>query len=101
MPLSLADKRIIADIAKYRTICLVHRYLYCVKAEPIISDESYDVFERKLKTLVETNPQLEGLATFASDCPTRNIGSSVAEDYPRRIEQLAESLLETHKKRLK
>lgn len=86
-------KTIIKDIAKYRALCLIHRYLYYVKAEPILSDFDYDMIERKLKRLVAAYPELAGRADYAMDCPVTNVGSSNAEDYPRRIEQIAESLL--------
>lgn len=87
---------IVDEIAKYRTICLIHRYLYYVKDNPLVSDAQYDVFERKLKALVESNPKLARMAAYAGICPLTRPGSSLADDYPRRIEQLAESLLEYH-----
>jgi NAD-dependent DNA ligase len=93
---SKTDKQIISEITKYREICLIHRYLYYVKSESIISDLAYDTFERKLKQLVTDNPTLEYEADNFSYCPTKNVGSDNPEDYPRRVEQLAESLL-THK----
>ena len=55
---SKMDKQIVAEISKFRTICLIHRYLYYVKSDPMISDQEYDVFERKLKALVTQNPGL-------------------------------------------
>jgi len=91
------DRQVISEIARLRTICLIHRYLYYVKSEAIISDQAYDVHERKLKKLVADNPTLEYEADNFSYCPTRIVGSSLADDYPRRIEQLAESLLKYHK----
>lgn len=94
---SKQDKEIIKEISKYRAIALIHRYLYYVKSEPIISDIAYDMFERKLKALVT---QYSGLAFEADNstfCPTKNVGSDNPEDYPRRIEQLAEDLLKTYK----
>ena len=93
---SKLDKQIVAEISKYRTICLIHRYLYYVKSDPLISDQQYDVFERKLKALVTQHPSLAFEAENQAFCPINNVGSDNPEDYPRRIEQLAESLL-THK----
>jgi hypothetical protein len=84
---------IIPAIQKYRTICLIHRYLYYVKDSPIIADLAYDTLERKLKTLVEGFPELAAKAAFGEICPVTHPGSSFPEDYPRRVEQLAESLL--------
>jgi len=94
----VSSKGIIAAITKYRTICLVHRYLYYVKAESIVSDFNYDMMERKLKALISEHPALAHKADHSSFCPTENVGSSSADDYPRSIEQLAESLLAYHKK---
>jgi hypothetical protein len=87
------DKQIIAEITKYRAICLIHRYLYYVKAAPLISDLQYDTYERKLKELVTQNPHLAFEADNFSYCPTEHVGSDNPEDYPRRIEQLAEDIL--------
>jgi len=83
---------VLNDIEKYRTICLVHRFLYYVLDDPLISDAAYDRFERTLKALVEANPQTASRAPLAGICPLSRPGSSIAEDYPRRIEILAESL---------
>jgi NAD-dependent DNA ligase len=91
-------KQIIKEITKYRTLCLIHRYLYYVKSESLISDFQYDTIERKLRALVAQHPALAGKADYALGCPVSNVGSSNADDYPRRIEQLAESLLAYHKK---
>ena len=87
------DKEVISQISKYRTIALIHRYAYYVRCAPLISDAQYDVFERKLKQLVINNPQLAFEADNQAYCPTQSVGSDNPEDYPRRIEQLAESLL--------
>ena len=93
MALTKKDKEIISEITKYRAITLIHRYLYYVKSSPLISDQAYDIFERKLKALVTQHPQLAFEADNQSYCPTNTVGSDNPEDYPRRIEQLAESLL--------
>ena len=92
------DKQIVAEISKYRAICLIHRYCYYVKSSPLISDQQYDIFERKLKALVTQHPQLAFEADNQSYCPTQSVGSDNPDDYPRRIEQLAESLLENNGK---
>lgn len=90
---SKLDKQVISDITKLRAICLIHRYAYYVRCAPLISDAQYDVFERKLKQLVINNPHLAFEADNQAYCPTQSVGSDNPEDYPRRIEQLAESLL--------
>jgi NAD-dependent DNA ligase len=87
------DKQYVAEISKLRTYCLIHRYLYYVKASPLVDDLTYDAHERKLKELVTQYPQLAFEADNQSYCPTNTVGSDNPEDYPRRIEQLAESLL--------
>jgi len=93
MSRSLEDKKIVALISKRRTMCLIHRYLYWVKAEPLVGDQQYDAWERELRELVTARPDLECDAAYSLMCPTRTVGSSNVEDYPRTIEQLAESLL--------
>lgn len=90
---SKMEKQIIAEISKYRTICLIHRYAYYVKSDPMISDQEYDVFERKLKALVTQNPGLAFEADNQTYCPIANVGSDNPDNYPRRVEQLAEDLL--------
>jgi hypothetical protein len=67
--------------------------LYFVKAEPLIGDQQYDEWERELKELVTARPHLECAAAYSLIGPTRTVGTSHAEDYPRTIQQLAESLL--------
>ncbi len=90
---SKLDKQIVAEISKYRTICLIHRYAYYVKSDPLIDDLQYDALERKLKALVTQHPELAFEADNQTYCPVANVGSDNPEDYPRRIEQLAEDLL--------
>ena len=90
---SESDKKIISEITKYRAITLVHRYLYYVKTSPLISDQKYDAFETALRKLVKENPELAFEADNQTYCPVANVGSDNPEDYPRRIEQLAEDLL--------
>jgi len=87
-----AEKEIVKEISKYRAITLIHRYLYYVKASPLISDLAYDMFERKLKKLIEDNPQLAFDADYHMHCPTRCVGSDNLDDYPRKLEQLAEDI---------
>jgi NAD-dependent DNA ligase adenylation domain len=90
------DKQIIAEITKLRAICLIHRYLYYVKAAPLVTDQWYDERERRLRELVTQNPGLAFEADNQGYCPITHVGSDNPDDYPRRIEQLAEDIL-THK----
>lgn len=82
-----------AQIKKRRTQCLVHRYLYYVKNEPIISDYQYDMMERELKALCEKYPEVSMEVENYTFCPSHTVGAEDPENYPRHIEQLAESLL--------
>jgi len=94
--MTIEEKAIVKEITKYRAICLIHRYLYYVKAATLVTDYQYDMMERKLKGLIESHPILALKADYSAHCPTQCPGSSNLEDYPRRLEQLAESLLEYH-----
>jgi len=69
--LSIADK------------CLVHRYLYYVKAEPVISDFEYDVMERQALNHKKTAP----------DHDIREVGSSLESSYTFEIREAADELL--------
>jgi NAD-dependent DNA ligase len=55
------DKQIIAEITKLRAICLIHRYLYYVKAAPLVTDQWYDERERRLRELVTQTHNTCGL----------------------------------------
>lgn len=87
------ETAIVDLISKRRKQCLIHRYLYYVKAAPLISDLVYDLLEGNLKQLIVKHPLLEDKAAYSLMCPTKTVGSDNLEDYPREIEQLAESLL--------
>src|SRR5579872_5689664 len=89
---------IVARIRKLREMCVIHRYLYYVKSEPVISDYQYDMFERELKDLAGKHPDLANLAEIDMPAPERTVGSSNIDDYSRRIEQLAESILAYHQR---
>ncbi len=82
-----------AKICRRRRQCLVHRYLYYVKCEPLIDDFAYDLLERDLRTLVEENAELAASLLYADDCPTKSVGSSNLSGYPREMQCVAESLL--------
>jgi hypothetical protein len=90
-------KDLAQQIKKRRRQCLIHRFLYYVKAEPLISDAQYDVMERELKALVAAHPEIERDVEYTAMCPSRVVGSSNLDDYPREIEQIAESLLAASK----
>lgn len=75
-----------------RRYCLVHRYLYYFQCKPVVSDVDYDLHEKELLRLVEQNEHLASIARYADECPTKNVGSSLLENYPKEIQILAESL---------
>lgn len=61
--------------------CLVHRYLYYVKARPIISDYEYDMLERK------------AVLTAPKDHPIHSSGSDLEDSYPQNIKDIANGFL--------
>ncbi len=97
----MTAQAITAQIVRYRTICLAHRYLYYVKAESIISDVIYDGLERKLRDLIDKYPDIASKSDYNLICPTTTLGSDLADTYPRRIKQMADTLLAAHKKALR
>lgn len=52
---------------------LVHRYLYYVEAQPILSDFSYDQLER------------EARAVLPETSPVHGVGSSLPSSYPESV----------------
>jgi DNA ligase (NAD+) len=63
------------DLNKLEHEILVHRYLYYVEAQPVISDFEYDVLERKAReVLPETSP-------------VQGVGSSLPSSYSETIKQ--------------
>lgn len=53
-----------------------HDYKYYVLAEPIISDEQYDLLVKQLEKLEEENPHL-----ITPDSPTQRIGKDLTKDF--------------------
>jgi NAD-dependent DNA ligase len=86
-------KEIGALIKKRRLQILVARFLYYVRSESLVTDAVYDAWENELKRLVAAHPDIANAQPYASMCPSRTVGSSIQDDYPRAVEQLAESLL--------
>lgn len=65
-------------------LVLAHRYLYYVKATPILSDYDYDMLERRAeKVLPETSP-------------VHDVGSDSPGSYSAEVKALAESLSKRH-----
>lgn len=58
--------------------CLVHRYLYYVENEPIISDMEYDIMEKEARRVAPENH------------PINKPGSSLKSSYSDYIIKLAE-----------
>lgn len=61
--------------------CLVHRYLYYIENEPVISDYKYDIMEK------------EALKTCDENHPLRKPGSSLKSSYSQDIVNKAKDLL--------
>lgn len=89
----MTDAETIELIGRRRRQCLVHRYLYYVKSESLITDSRYDELESELRELVAFYPDLADAAPLADECPSKTVGSSNLWDYPRGIQMVAESLL--------
>lgn len=80
------------QIEKRRAQCLVHRYLYYYKNESLVTDAFYDNLERELRALVSQYPRVAATAKYDEDCPTRAVGSSILDTYPKAIQMLGDSL---------
>lgn len=88
-----------ARIEKLRTMLLAFRYLYYCRDESIINDFEYDARELELKQLVAEHPALDAACDYSAECPSRTVGTSIAEGYPLPVQELAERLLATHEQR--
>jgi hypothetical protein len=62
---------------RYCYLALAHRFLYYVENAPVLQDHEYDLMERYLIHLESTT----GVSHPQS--PTKVVGSSDREDYPR------------------
>lgn len=70
---------------KFNRFCIVaqfYRYCYYVVNDPIVSDAEYDELERFIELLEAKNPEMK--SRFS---PTKTVGSSDPEDYPRYFGQ--------------
>ena len=67
--------------SKLADLCMIHRYLYYVLCEPIISDVEYDLMEKK------------ALLTCAETHPIRKPGSDLKSSYSSEIVRQANELL--------
>lgn len=63
--------------------CLLHRYLYYVENQPIITDMEYDILEKKAKE------------TCDKDHPINKPGSSLPSSYSKDIIKQVKELLKT------
>ena len=54
-----------------------HDYKYYVLADPVISDEKYDLLVKKLEKLESQNPKL-----ITPDSPTQRVGKDLTKDFP-------------------
>lgn len=60
--------------------CLMHRYLYYVLCEPIISDMQYDIMEKKAKETCD--------AEHLINKPGSSLKSSYSEDIIKQAKEL-------------
>jgi hypothetical protein len=93
MDKTTATDEIRTKIWKRRTQCLIHRYLYYVLNQTLVPDQEYDRFERELRSLVANHPEIAAQVENHIFCPSRTVGSSLEENYPRNIGDRAISLL--------
>jgi NAD-dependent DNA ligase len=63
---------------KLETLVMAHRYLYYVLCEPVISDQAYDLLERKARKKCSANS------------PVHGVGSSLESSYTQ--EQINKAL---------
>ncbi|NNG26794.1 MAG: NAD-dependent DNA ligase LigA [Ignavibacteriaceae bacterium] len=54
-----------------------HDYKYYVLADPVISDEKYDLLVKELEKLESQNPKL-----ITPDSPTQRVGKDLTKDFP-------------------
>ena len=85
---------IAAKLFRLRKQCLVHRFLYYVLCSPLIDDPAYDLLERELVAMCQQYPEIAAATPLADDCPTKRVGSSNMEDYPKELQCVAYSLIE-------
>ncbi|MDT3695134.1 MAG: NAD-dependent DNA ligase LigA [Ignavibacterium sp.] len=67
-----AEKR----IEELRNEILKHDYNYYVLAQPVISDEKYDLLVKELEKLESENPQL-----ITEDSPTQRVGRDLTKEF--------------------
>lgn len=68
---------------KAEELVLIHRYLYHVLGEPLITDHAYDVLERKARAICPLSSKVHA------------IGSSLERSYPKEIKAKALNLLKS------
>lgn len=61
--------------------CMVHRYLYYVRSNPVISDYEYDMLEKK------------ALKSAPDNHPLHFAGSDVSSHYSKKIVDVANTLI--------
>lgn len=82
----MTDKNL-SRVTELRNQLRAHRYLYYVKAAPVISDYQYDTLELELKKLIQEYPELD-----LPDCVLHTVGSDREQDYSDEIKRLANEL---------
>jgi hypothetical protein len=88
------DKKAIAElISRRRRQLLVHRFLYYIYSKSLITDATYDKWERELAELVRKYGKTAKTCIYNDICPIKTVGSSDRDSYPINIISTAERLL--------
>lgn len=65
-----------ADVEDLRKVLRFHENRYYVLADPLISDEEYDVIYKKLEKIEKEHPEI-----ITADSPTQRVGSDLNKDF--------------------
>lgn len=76
-------------LRRRRKQCIVARICYYCFDHPMVSDQTYDKWERELKELIKT----EDDELYQEYCPTKCVGSTDKADYPLELLRIAEWLV--------
>ncbi len=72
----MTDENIQQQIAELRAVLEDHNYRYYILAQPIISDQEFDMFLKKLEKLESENPEF-----FDPNSPTQRVGSDLNKEF--------------------
>jgi DNA ligase (NAD+) len=72
----MTDESIQQQIAELRAVLEDHNYRYYILAQPIISDQEFDMLLKKLEKLESENPEF-----FDPNSPTQRVGSDLNREF--------------------